>query len=187
MVVVSLAFLAGILLVQLAPVLPAADWGLPLLPLVFILHRQRRPVPAAWLAGLLWAWWYAAWLLASSLPAEWEGVDLQVEGRINGLVQDRGASGLRIPMRIGAVVEEGTWQPFDLTVQLNWYRPPGRPEPGETWRLKVRLKQPRGFANPAGFDYERWLFRQGIRATGYVREDPANQRAAGAEGRPIDR
>ncbi len=187
MVVVSLAFLAGILLLQLTPVLPAAGWGLPLLPLIFILSRQRRPVPAAWLAGLLWAWWYAAWLLASSLPAEWEGVDLQVEGQIDSLVQDRGASGLRIPMRIAAVEEEGTWQPFDLTVQLNWYRPRTRPEPGETWRLKVRFKQPRGFANPGGFDYERWLFRQGIRATGYVREDPANQRSARAEGRQIDR
>jgi competence protein ComEC len=32
----------------------------------------------------------------------------------------------------------------------------------------VKLKRPRGFRNPGGFDYERWLFQQRLRATGYV-------------------
>lgn len=187
MVGVSLACLAGILLVQFAPALPASAWGFPLLALILALLRRRRFVAAAGLGGLLWAWWHAAWLLAGGLPGTWEGVDLRVEGQVSGLVRERGAGDLRIPLRIRAVEVEGTWRSFALPVQVNWYRARARPEPGETWRLKVRLKQPRGFANPGGFDYERWLFRQGIRATGYVREDPANGRVAGAEGRPIDR
>ncbi len=41
--------------------------------------------------------------------------------------------------------------------------------PGERWRLTVRLKQPHGSRNPFGFDYERWLWEQGLGATGYVR------------------
>jgi competence protein ComEC len=32
--------------------------------------------------------------------------------------------------------------------------------------------------NPAAFDYEGWLFRSGITATGYVRDDPANRQVA---------
>ena len=40
---------------------------------------------------------------------------------------------------------------------------------GQRWRLLVRLKQPHGNANPHGFDYELYLFEQGVRATGYVR------------------
>jgi competence protein ComEC len=36
------------------------------------------------------------------------------------------------------------------------------------------LKQPRGFANPGGFDYEGWLFQRGIMASGYVRKSDQN-------------
>jgi competence protein ComEC len=42
--------------------------------------------------------------------------------------------------------------------------------------LQVRLKRRNGFANPGGFDYEGYLFREGIGATGYVREDERNRR-----------
>ncbi|TCS36106.1 competence protein ComEC [Paucimonas lemoignei] len=43
--------------------------------------------------------------------------------------------------------------------------------PGERWQLTVRLRRPHGNANPYGFDYEVWLLEQGLRATGYVRQD----------------
>ncbi|MBR7746977.1 DNA internalization-related competence protein ComEC/Rec2 [Undibacterium baiyunense] len=42
-------------------------------------------------------------------------------------------------------------------------------QPGQRWQLLVRLKRPHGNANPYGFDYEAWLFEQGLRATGSVR------------------
>lgn len=42
-------------------------------------------------------------------------------------------------------------------------------QPGERWQMTVRLKQPHGSRNPFGFDYERWLWEQGLGATGYVR------------------
>ena len=44
-------------------------------------------------------------------------------------------------------------------------------QPGERWRLQVRLQRPHGNANPHGFDYELWLLEQGVRATGYVRPE----------------
>ncbi|MFI5445270.1 DNA internalization-related competence protein ComEC/Rec2 [Polaromonas sp. UC242_47] len=47
-----------------------------------------------------------------------------------------------------------------------------QPQPlraGETWRMTVRLKAPHGNSNPHGFDYELWLWEQGLQATGYVR------------------
>ncbi len=40
---------------------------------------------------------------------------------------------------------------------------------GERWQFTVRLKAPHGNLNPHGFDYELWLWEQGIQATGYVR------------------
>ena len=41
--------------------------------------------------------------------------------------------------------------------------------PGERWQMTVRLKAPHGNSNPGGFDFELWLWEQGIQATGYVR------------------
>lgn len=41
--------------------------------------------------------------------------------------------------------------------------------PGERWQMTVRLKAPHGNNNPDGFDYELYLWEQGVQATGYVR------------------
>ncbi len=40
---------------------------------------------------------------------------------------------------------------------------------GERWQMTLRLKAPHGARNPNGFDYELWLWEQGVQATGYVR------------------
>jgi competence protein ComEC len=48
-------------------------------------------------------------------------------------------------------------------------RSPMRILPGERWKMTVRLKAPHGNSNPGGFDFELWLWEQGIQATGYVR------------------
>ncbi len=61
-------------------------------------------------------------------------------------------------------------------LRLTWYRAPSTPQPGEQWQLTVRLKRRNGFANPGGFDYEGHLFREGIGAVGYVRDDAGNRR-----------
>lgn len=61
---------------------------------------------------------------------------------------------------------------------------------GERWRLAVRLKAPHGARNPHGFDWELWLWEQGVGATGYVREggtSAAPQRLdAGRWRRPVE-
>lgn len=53
-------------------------------------------------------------------------------------------------------------------------------KPGEQWRMTLRLRPPSGFANPGSFNYEQWLWREGIHATGYVRQSPAPERLAAA-------
>ena len=60
-------------------------------------------------------------------------------------------------------------------------------QPGERWHMTVRLKQPHGSRNPFGFDYERWLWEQGLGATGYVRtggRQPAPEKIGQAH--PLD-
>ncbi|MGH8655093.1 MAG: DUF4131 domain-containing protein [Gammaproteobacteria bacterium] len=51
----------------------------------------------------------------------------------------------------------------------------------------VKLKRPRGFRNPGGFDYERWLFQQRLRATGYVLQSSHNRLLGIAAGQILER
>src|SRR5690606_12990295 len=41
--------------------------------------------------------------------------------------------------------------------------------PGEYWRFELSLRRPAGMSNPGGFDYEAWLYAQGIGALGSIR------------------
>lgn len=54
-------------------------------------------------------------------------------------------------------------------------RQPPELRAGERWRMTVRLKAPHGLRNPHGFDYELWLWEQGVQAMGYVRAGPKDQ------------
>ena len=55
---------------------------------------------------------------------------------------------------------------------LEQQRQPQNLRAGERWEMTVRLKAPHGNSNPHGFDYELWLWEQGLQATGYVRSGP---------------
>lgn len=56
-------------------------------------------------------------------------------------------------------------------VRLGWYFKEAEtlPKAGEKWRITAKLFTPRGFSNPGGLDYERWLFQENMTATGYVK------------------
>ncbi len=41
--------------------------------------------------------------------------------------------------------------------------------PAERLALEVKLRRPRGFANPGGTDYVARMLREGVGASGYVR------------------
>ncbi len=65
-------------------------------------------------------------------------------------------------------------------VRVSWYDPPALTV-NDRWRLTLRLRPPAGFANPDTFDYGAWLWREGIDATGYVRDSPSPHRLAVGE------
>ncbi len=78
--------------------------------------------------------------------------------------------------------------PFEQALALQ--RQPQPMRAGERWRMTVRLKAPHGNANPHGFDYELWLWEQGIQATGYVRagvHDAPPVLLAGSWHHPVER
>ncbi|WJW76777.1 DNA internalization-related competence protein ComEC/Rec2 [Thiohalobacter sp. IOR34] len=171
----ALGFLGGILLFLYPP--PAVAWLL--LPLLAWRPARRR---APWLlAGALWA---ALHPPPELLDAALEGQDLLLRGSLVSLPAADTAR-QRFRFRAEARRVGNDWQPFHHELRLSWYRAPLRLGAGDRWQFRVRLKRPRGFANPGGFDYGRWLRRQGFTATGYVRPSPDNRRLGAASGLPL--
>lgn len=141
------------------------------------LKRTLRFI-AGVLFGFFWASVFALYYLSDELPEYLEGKNLVVTGTIDSLptVTESGKS-------FEFATERAEFNGHPVTVPsriiLSWANTFGTDDlppvpdiaPGARWRLNVRLRRPHGSANPQGFDYEMWLLKQHIRATGYVRHD----------------
>ncbi|MES1978544.1 MAG: DNA internalization-related competence protein ComEC/Rec2 [Pseudomonadota bacterium] len=134
----------------------------------------------------------------TALSPALEGKDIAIIGQIQAMPQT-GEDGIRFRFKLESASLEGQTVVLPPQIYLGWYagfgpRPvkaaPPKPadndstEPpefapdqrlpqnlraGERWQMTVRLKAPHGNSNPHGFDYELWLWEQGVQATGYVR------------------
>lgn len=143
-----------------------------LLSVPLALHRQGR-VLAILLAGFLWATLHHQARLDERLPAELEGQRLLIEGRVAGLPEAT-ETGWRFELADARLVESGQALPL---MRAQWFR--GEPlAVGERWRFEAVLRRPRGMSNPGAFDYESWLFAQGIGALASIR---AGERLAAPE------
>ncbi|MEA1888778.1 MAG: DNA internalization-related competence protein ComEC/Rec2 [Pseudomonadota bacterium] len=172
----ALAFLAGTVLLFSLPDLDLV-WAMAgvmpgvLIALLFI-DKWRWPVLFL-LAGFFWAGFVASQQLSNTLPQELAGKNIIVEGVVEGL-----------PVREGRVLrynfnvfrsEPVAGRKIRGLIRVSDYRRSSiDPLPGEAWRLLLRVKPPRGFANPAGFDYGKWLFSERIIATAYIRKNKEN-------------
>lgn len=210
-----LGWVCGVALqLQQAYLSPMALYGAALatgLCALVCMRRLRRPWPAlgvALLAGVLLGWGLtgarAVHFAADALDPNLQGVDIEVTGRIASLPQ-RSAQGERFDVVVEAARRSGDTVRLPPRLQLGWYagasaEPQGslwslsQESPGlragDRWRFTVRLRSPHGNLNPHGFDRERWLWEQGIQATGYVRSgprDPAPQRLGATWWHPLDR
>ena len=140
-----------------------------------------RRTAVFWLAGALLAWgscgaravMYSGDALAPSL----EGVDLRVTGVVAAMPQQRSNGDVRLRLAVESAQQEGAAARLPPLLDLTWYaghfgreeRPVPPVQAGERWQLTVRLKAPHGARNPHGFDYELWMWEQGVQASGYVR------------------
>lgn len=176
----ALAVLAGIGLGASPPPGLAEGLGLALL---FTLALRR---PAA-VAGVLLVAWMAGAVLTvqgGQLPSGLGGVDLVLEGRLESVAPQGRLTRLGVAVERCRPIASPRLPCGELRrVRLNAYAPPAMLA-GERWALAVRLRPPGGLANPGAFDYRAWLWREGIQATGYVRDSPAPQRLATASPDP---
>ena len=127
----------------------------------------------------------ASHFAAGALNPALEGRDILVAGVVAAMPQPIDA-GLRLRLEVESASLAGAPVQLPALIDLGWYRGEWEeapdlvqaqrlPEPlraGERWQMTVRLKAPHGARNPHGFDYELWLWEQGVQATGYVRVGP---------------
>ena len=154
---------------------------------------------------------------ATALSPQLEGHDIEVTGQVMAMPQF-GEDGVRFRLAVSSARLQGENVTLPPQIALGWYsgfgaRPAkvqavtdGDPEPsefslelqrqpqplhaGERWQMTVRLKAPHGNSNPHGFDYELWLWEQGIQATGYVRaskSDAPPKKLSSSWAHPVER
>ena len=153
-----------------------------------------------------------------ALPSPLEGRDLQVTGVVANLPQ-RNETGLRFRLQVESAHLHGQAVRVPQYMDVGWYggagvagvgaatdagsapaaasapalfavnRLPAEVQAGERWQMTLRPKAPHGSLNPHGFDYELWLWEQGVQATAYVRataKDPEPVRLGQTWTHPVD-
>jgi competence protein ComEC len=165
--------------------------------------RQRWAPMWLLLAGLALGWGStglrATAFAATALSPALEGQDLRVVGVVQGLPQSNEA-GLRFTLQVEQARSDGQAVQLPRRLAVGWYANdsrasngvaesgPGAVRAGERWALTLRIKAPHGSMNPYGFDYELWLWEQGIQATAYVRtsaKDAAPERLVQTGQAPV--
>lgn len=154
----------------------AAEVGLPTLGMLLLASLAVRRTELV--AGCMAALWILISLLevaGGRLPEGLVGESLLVEGRVEQILS---SSQHRLPdlQRMTLDVEgcrplqEGLRDCRRLSrLRVSWYAEDvAEVRKGERWQFVVRVRPVSGMANVPGFDYERWLWRRGIQATGSV-------------------
>ena len=178
MALFCLCALAGAYALQLCSELPGPVGlaGVAAGSFLLILYPRTRPI-GAFLSGFVLLAIASQTVVDDRLSPEFAGKTIKIDARVIAFPKDSGAS---LSFQVSPVGRDDLPQ----RIRLSWFDAPTQPDLGETWQLELRLRRPRGFSNPGGFDYEGWLFRQGIGATGYVVTGPNNMRR---NEYPIDR
>ncbi len=179
------SLLLGVISLQFFTYLPDRLW-LGLLPFSLLLPVFQPVLRLAILycCGFLLALLHAQLYVANVLPEELAGNDFLVQGIVSD-IPDYDGRVQRFEFDVAVYVPQSqTNMPKHLRV--SWYNSRHRVRAGEVWQLRLRLKPPHGSINPGGFDYERWLYQQGIQATGYVRSEGDIQRLRSQESISID-
>ena len=152
--------------------------------------------------------------LSGALDPSLEGQDVRVRGVVANLPQ-RNESGLRFQFNVESASLGSQPIAVPKAINVGWYggpqsagpgvigdglttpqalpliglnRLPAQVAAGERWDMTLRLKAPHGSRNPHGFDYELWLWEQGVQATGYVRataKDPVPERLGQTWRHPV--
>ena len=167
-----IGFVVGVTICTLLGSLP--DWRLLLcLGGASCCWRPAMGLQGVWwllrglLLGLAYAVWQAESRLANALPTSLEGEKRLLVGAVRDLPV-KTQTGQRVLFEVEQPVSTDGRIPQRL--QLTMDRKAGDWPAGSRWRVLVRLRGRHATANQYGQDTERWLWSQGIQASGRVLE-----------------
>jgi len=174
----ALAILIGALLALYGNQPTDIFWAayLPLF-LLFARYCPRYRFLCLLAASLLWSNAVIHRQLSHRLPASFEDRGVRLSARIADLPRIEVD---RVSLLLEDIHIDAYPAPLPRRLRLNWYQGEQIPRSGERWQFMVRLRQPRGRLNSAGFDYEARQFLQGIDSSGYVVSSAYNRRLAAA-------
>lgn len=172
------SFVAGVFICQQSAELPSIYWIFSGFVLAALLSHKQK---AFWnlaisfaLFGFCWASLSAHLAMQNRLVPELVKETLLITGKVIDLPVEH-HQGWRFTFKPYRASLDGRKVDLPDKIRLGWYRgSTTNLMSGQTWQLKVRLKPPVGTLNPGIFDYETWLYQEGIGATGYVLNDDAN-------------
>jgi competence protein ComEC len=175
---ILLFFSVGIILAGYLPALPSfLVTGTVLVPvLVIAIFLRKKFIPSLWFLALAVGFFYGVVaghrLLGNQLLDNLTEQDLVVEGQVIDLPQEnnrRQLFTLRVKRAYSPYRPDILFEQFPTKINISSYAEL-RVKTGEQWRVTVKLRKPRGFVNPGGFDYQASLLRRGVGATGYIRQ-----------------
>lgn len=184
------AFVVGVLATLLLRQLPSLSFLLAVALLALSSWalsrriRSRRPQSKGWiaacavlglaLAGFVYGSGWGHWRLASVIGAPHEQQDVRLAGVVSSLPrcrESRGQSFCRFDVDIVRAEHDGIVLPLKR-VALTAYGVTDV-DAGRCIDVVARLKRPHGLFNPGSIDFEAVRLREGIDATGYVRNASA--------------
>lgn len=132
----------------------------------------------------------------TALDPALENQDVELVGRIASLPQ-RHDDAVRLRFIVEQATRTGRRVPVPAAISLGWSTRgaddaglAGAARAGDRCHLRARLRPPHGLRNPHGFDFELWMWEQGLQATGQVRSgrhDPAPYCTGNSGRHPIER
>lgn len=166
-------------LAALSSILLSLNYGWRRIQILRSYQQTTRTIIAflwGWLLGFCWA--LCHFFLTPVLPNDAFQQKTLIEARIIDLPQYGSTlSGkqkvtLRLALsHLKTDKNSQAWAFFQPQIRINGYFKNNADindfKVGEVWQFRVKLKRPHSSLNPGGFDYERYLFQQGVQANGY--------------------
>ena len=183
-----LLFSLSIISVSFLPELPTVEWLFLIFALFLLLViKLKRSLFLAIPLGIAYATIAGHCLLAQQIPDTLDRADVVVIGQVVGLPVIKGdvarfeliVNEAAFYAEAGDVIEFLAQKKLSISYNANYnHQYPMAFDsfvPGQYLQLRLKLRKPRGFVNPVGFDYHLYLLRKGFAATAYIKSDSLNR------------
>lgn len=164
------AVLFGAVILHRLAELPAWPWTLVIVLALLLALRPSLRVPSGFLLGFALAGLHGQGWIERVVPEPLAGTEVTVIGTVRG-IPDHSPRRTRFVFHVHEIVEAPS--EFQATrLRVTGFPADPRLAAGDTLRVTLQLRPPRGLHNRAGFDFGAWLYREGMHGLASVRGTP---------------